>query len=88
MAYRVINRFTDKVTGRVYEENQIYHGDDAERLEELSTSKNSQKKPLIRKVAEDVNELNHVGGGYYELSNGERVRGKEEALKAEQELRG
>lgn len=88
MAYRVISRFTDRVTGHVYEENQIYHGDDAERLEELSTSKNSQKKPLIRRVAEDVNELNHVGGGYYELSNGERVRGKEEALKAEQELRG
>ena len=25
----------------------------------------------------------HVGGGWYELSNGERVQGKEEALKEE-----
>ncbi|TCT23387.1 hypothetical protein EDD68_107101 [Melghiribacillus thermohalophilus] len=28
----------------------------------------------------------HVGGGYFELSNGERVKGKEEALKAQSEL--
>ncbi|MDB0581234.1 hypothetical protein [Salinicoccus roseus] len=28
----------------------------------------------------------HTGGGYYELSNGEKVQGKEEAEKAEQEL--
>ena len=25
----------------------------------------------------------HVGGGWYELSNGERVQGKEEAIKKE-----
>ena len=28
----------------------------------------------------------HVGGGYYELSNGERVQGKESAEQAESEL--
>lgn len=28
----------------------------------------------------------HVGGGYYVLSNGERVRGKDDAFKAEKEL--
>lgn len=28
----------------------------------------------------------HVGGPYYELSNGERVRGKDNALKAQAEL--
>lgn len=30
----------------------------------------------------------HVGGGWYELSNGEKVQGKEEAIKAQEELEG
>lgn len=29
----------------------------------------------------------HTGGGYYELSNGEKVKGKEEALAAEEALK-
>ncbi len=29
----------------------------------------------------------HVGGGYYELSNGEKVKGKDEALKVEEALK-
>ena len=31
-------------------------------------------------------EPKHVGGGYYELSNGERVQGKEKAIQAENNL--
>ena len=27
-------------------------------------------------------DLNHVGGGYYELPNGERIKGKDKAEKA------
>ena len=35
-------------------------------------------------VDEEVKQYpKHVGGGWYELSNGERVQGKEEALKEE-----
>ena len=35
-------------------------------------------------VDEEVEQFpKHVGGGWYELSNGERVQGKEEALKEE-----
>jgi len=30
----------------------------------------------------------HVGGGWYELSNGEKVQGKKEAIKAQKELEG
>lgn len=29
----------------------------------------------------------HTGGGYYELSNGEKVKGKDEAIKAEEALK-
>lgn len=28
----------------------------------------------------------HKGGGYYELSNGEQVRGKEDAIEAQKEI--
>lgn len=36
---------------------------------------------------EAENELKHVGGGYYELPNGEKVKGKEKALEALAELK-
>ena len=29
----------------------------------------------------------HLGGGYYELSNGEKIKGKEESIKAENALK-
>lgn len=35
-----------------------------------------------KEVAEETADIKHVGGGYYELPNGERVQGKEEALAA------
>lgn len=96
MGYRVVSRFTDRMTGNVYEKDQFYPEHDADRIKELSGRNNSQKKPLIKKVDAAApidtpraeSELKHVGGGYYELSNGERVRGKEEAQAAENELRG
>lgn len=34
----------------------------------------------------DIQKPKHVGAGYYELSNGERVRGKEEAIAKQNEL--
>ena len=35
-------------------------------------------------VDEEVKQFpKHVGGGWYELSNGERVQGKEEAIEVE-----
>ena len=41
-----------------------------------------QDEPVF--VDEEVEQYpKHVGGGWYELSNGERVQGKEEALKEE-----
>lgn len=51
-------------------------------------------KPFIERVDSPEETKNadagytpeHIGGGYYELSNGEKVRGKDEALKAEAEI--
>ncbi|SET02123.1 hypothetical protein SAMN05421676_102357 [Salinibacillus kushneri] len=70
-----------------------------ERIKELSSKENRVKRKLIVKVDEpQENKLSvddsgenekfpkHTGGGYYELSNGEKIRGKEEAIAAENAL--
>ncbi|WP_422122926.1 hypothetical protein DHX103_14440 [Planococcus sp. X10-3] len=68
-----------------------------ERRQELRGKNNKAKKPVIKefsvkeavKAAEDpVDPVDpefpkHTGGGYYELSNGEKVQGKENAVQAE-----
>jgi len=41
-----------------------------------------------RKDGEETEFPKHTGGGYYELSNGEKVKGKEEAIEAENALKG
>lgn len=61
---------------------------------------NKEKKPFIKfdedqeaPKDEDPGEANesefpkHTGGGYYELSNGEKVKGKEAAEKSENALK-
>lgn len=44
---------------------------------EVPNKENSLEKPF---------EPEHIGGGYYQLSNGEKVKGKDAAVKAELEL--
>lgn len=66
-----------------------------ERLEELRGKNNAARKPVIKKfnvkeaveVAEDSEFPKHTGGGYYQLSNGEKVQGKEDAAQAELALK-
>lgn len=71
------------------------------RMEELLTDKNKIGEPLIELVTDnqvDVTDAEepaeaasefpkHVGGGNYELSNGEKVKGKAEAIAAEAALK-
>jgi len=71
----------------------------AERIENLASENNRRKEVLIRFTGKvEVPEDNegqgdqsdqfprHTGGGYYELSNGDKVQGKEKANEAEQAL--
>jgi len=66
-----------------------------ERREELRGKNNKARKPVIKefkvkeavKVAEDSEFPKHTGGGYYELSNGAKVQGKEDAAQAELALK-
>lgn len=92
MPYKVLSGFTDKDTKKVYKRNSIYPGESVskERLKELTTKNNSQNKVLIEKVESAGGQEDfpkHTGGGWYELSNGEKVKGKDEAVKAENQLK-
>lgn len=78
--YKVINRFKDKNTKDLFEKDAIYESDDAIRVKFL------QDEGYLDKNEAESEFPKHTGGGYYELSNGEKVKGKDEAAAAEEEL--
>jgi hypothetical protein len=76
---RAIEPFIDKNTGKHYESGEVYSSSDPERIDEL-------KKRGFVEFIEKEDGLIHVGGGYYELPNGEKVKGKEKALETLKEI--
>ncbi|MGO5010798.1 hypothetical protein ACTQ5K_02770 [Niallia sp. Sow4_A1] len=89
--YKVISIFSDlEDNKRVYEAGDTFPREGVEvsesRLNALSTNQNAAKKILIKKV--EVEYPQHSGGAYYQLSNGEKVKGKEAAIEAEKALNG
>ena len=83
MLYPVLKPFKDKQDNkREYQLNDWYPRFNLEvdnnRVEELF------ELGYIGKQDEEAEQYpKHVGGGWYELSSGERVQGKEEAIEAE-----
>ncbi len=65
MAYKAIQKFQEKYhAGRIYNEGDLYpaegHESTKERIEELSTAKNSYGYPFIATGVEEVEELKEV----------------------------
>lgn len=68
---------------RLYKEGEITEITQKQ-FDELNATPNG---PLLEAVEDDTPEFpQHVGGGTYELSNGEKVKGKDAAIKAQAEL--
>lgn len=90
--YEAIEYFEDLQDERhPYKKDDVYPREgfkvSEERLAELSSSNNRRKRPMIReKKQESVEFPKHTGGGWYELSNGEKVQGKDEALEEQAKL--
>lgn len=87
--FKVLVAFRDlQDNDHIYQPGELYEGVQTnERLEELSGTKNKIGKKLIEEIAEAEPEFpKHVGGGQYELSNGEKVKGKDAAIEAEKAL--
>ncbi|MBO9600019.1 MAG: hypothetical protein J7559_19645 [Cohnella sp.] len=79
---KVIKEFRDKETKRLYAVGEAYEGDRAEHLGQLGYVAEDDE------IGNDNGEKwpKHIGGGNYELSNGEKIKGKEAALAAQAEI--
>lgn len=101
MKYPVLKNFRDKETGRLLLAGQSYSHEDQARLDNLielgflqgaavgEVKDNKEEGGQEDGQSEGTEEDSfpkHTGGGNYELSNGEKVKGKDKALAAEKEL--
>ncbi|WP_079479714.1 hypothetical protein [Halobacillus salinus] len=82
----VAKPFIDKTSKEKYEKGSTYETESADRISYLQ-----EKGYLVESKQPPENPSEgefpkHTGGGYYEISNGEKVQGKEEAQKAQRDL--
>ena len=77
--HKVKKQFRDKYTKEIYSIGSTYASEDKDRVEFLT-----EEGYLV--VEGETLYPNHTGGGWYELSNGEKVKGKDEATTAEEAL--
>ncbi|ALS16914.1 hypothetical protein [Clostridium butyricum] len=82
MKAKVLKTFVDGVSKKIRIEGEVFDLS-VERFASIS----SINDKLIKEIDNVIEYPNHIGGGYYELSNGEKVKGKDEALKAEEALK-
>lgn len=92
MRHTVLKTFRDKQTDRIMIPGQSIQTDDEDRIRTLSSQgfialpdKVPELKEEQRVTAPDEFPK-HTGGGYFELSNGEKVQGKEAAVEAQKAL--
>ncbi|UPO88332.1 hypothetical protein [Niallia sp. Man26] len=77
----VIKKFRDKETKKVFNPGDLYEHNNAERVTFLV------EKGYLEGAKEPNLEFpKHTGGSWYELSNGEKIQGKDEAIVAQKEL--
>lgn len=77
MQYPVLTRFRDLPTGRIFDVGQHYRTEYEDRASLLI-----ERGFIANPDDEEDGPLKHLGAGYYELPNGDKVRGKENAIKA------
>ncbi|MEG7934981.1 hypothetical protein J0817_19820 [Bacillus mobilis] len=78
----VLKAFIDKETQIGFSQGDTYESNDSERIAFLIEKGFLQENQKYSKFPK------HAGGGWYELSNGDKIQGKDEAVEAEQSLRG
>lgn len=91
---KVVNRFKAKEhDNHIYQPGDVYPAEgyeaDPRRIKFLSEVHPRYNKIFLSDV-EEIGESDefpkHIGGGTFELSNGEKVKGKKEAIEAEEAL--
>jgi hypothetical protein len=94
-SYEVIKPFRDKHTGDLFGKGDAYLTEDEQRAKYLQewgylgeeVEQVQPKEDAEEIEIEDENGIKHVGGGYYELPNGEKIKGKQEALAALEKMK-
>lgn len=76
MRYQVIAKFRDKYTKEIYLPGKEIDLTGETRIADL------QNRGLIGESIEELIEPKHIGGGYYELPDGTRIKGKQAAIEA------
>jgi len=90
MKYPVIKKFRDKYTKILYKASDIYETEDVKRAEYLQGKGVlgeliEEPKPRAEITQPEITsapEPRHTGGGWYELPDGTRVKGREAAENA------
>ncbi|MFJ8529641.1 hypothetical protein [Bacillus sp. NPDC094106] len=82
MKLPVLKAFIDKETKVGYSKEDMYESNDSKRIAFLV------EKGFLKSNETYSDVPKHTGGGWYELSNGEKVQGKEDAIAFEKSLRG
>ena len=80
MKVKVLITFSD--VKKIRYEGEIFDLSEEHFAELMSINEN-----LIEETEDIIEYPNHIGGGFYQLSDGKKVRGKDEALKAEEALK-
>ena len=87
MSHKVIRPFYDKTDNRKeYNKGDSYSHSDEDRIASLVDKGFLEEKSKQPPDSNDSEFPKHSGGGWYELSNGEKVHGKEKAEEAEREV--
>ncbi|MFD2705461.1 hypothetical protein [Salibacterium lacus] len=89
MKRKVIRAFFDKTdANKPYSKGDTYSHSDGDRISFLAEKGFLEQKSKQPPSPSEGEYPKHAGGGYYKLSNGEKVNGKKEAEKAQAELDG
>lgn len=88
--YKVINPFIDKETKEKFGVGSEYYTEDHKRVGYLKDwgYLGEDVEPSEEEPIGEEDGIRHVGGGYYELPNGEKVKGKDKALETLKEQQG
>lgn len=83
MAFKAMKRFKERHQNfKIYEKGDLYTYENKNRVAFLVKEGYLQE---VKDKASEV-EIKHVGGGWYVLPNGEKVKGKEAAIKTAKEM--
>lgn len=86
MKAKVLITFSDNKAKKIRYEGETIELSD-KRFAEINSINDKLLEETEDQGKDDKNEYpKHIGGGYYELSNSEKIKGKEEAIIAQKEL--